>query len=300
MTRSARDLAIVLGGGGNRAFYQQGLLEAWGDMLWPRVGAVASVSGGAAIAVLILCGRLERTGQYWRALRRGVRRNIDPLQALMGSPIAPHGEIYRSALFYALCGGGFETLRTLPFPVYVLCARPPSGLPIALSIVAALGLSLLERTTRVGVPHATWAKAAGFSAFSMDLRSCHSPNEVVDLVLSSSAVPPFVPVGMFRKQRLLDGCIIDNAPAFLAEQGAVSRTLVLLTHHAHGHLRVRGSRLYVGPSERVPVAALDYTEGAPIEESVALGRRDAERYALQLQRWLADGPPGPNDVTECG
>ncbi|MEY4511182.1 MAG: hypothetical protein RLZZ450_3304 [Pseudomonadota bacterium] len=43
-----RDLGLTLAGGGNRSFYQQALLEAWGDQLWSRVATVSCASAGAA------------------------------------------------------------------------------------------------------------------------------------------------------------------------------------------------------------------------------------------------------------
>ncbi|NIR31511.1 MAG: hypothetical protein GWN84_19805, partial [Gammaproteobacteria bacterium] len=53
-----RNIGITFAGGGNRAFYQLGLLERWSEALWPRVGAVAGVSAGAAAVTLLLSDRV--------------------------------------------------------------------------------------------------------------------------------------------------------------------------------------------------------------------------------------------------
>ena len=120
-----RDLALTLAGGGNRSFYQQALLEAWGDKLFPRVAAVASASAGAAIITLLLSGRATEARTHWDGLRRGITKNLDLTRVLRGEPPAPHGAIYRSTMMHALADGGLERLQATPFPVFILCSAPP-------------------------------------------------------------------------------------------------------------------------------------------------------------------------------
>jgi hypothetical protein len=37
-----RNIALTLAGGGNRAFFQLGLLHRWSERLLPRLGAIAA------------------------------------------------------------------------------------------------------------------------------------------------------------------------------------------------------------------------------------------------------------------
>jgi hypothetical protein len=53
---------------------------------------------------------------------------------------------------------------------------------------------------------------------------------------------------------------------------------------------MRGRRLYVAPSEEVPVERWDYTEDAPIGPTLALGRDDALRHRQSLERLLSVEP----------
>ena len=121
-----------------------------------------------------------------------------------------------------------------------------------------------------------------------DARACETAEELADLVIASSATPPFTPVGAFRDRRLLDGGLVDNVPAFVAEHDpAVRRNLVLLTRQYPDEVvGRRGTRLYVAPSEPVPVSRWDYTRPDLIEETVALGERDADRHAAALDALL--------------
>jgi len=262
-----RDLGLTLAGGGNRSFYQQALLETWGEQLWPRVAAVSCVSAGSAIATLLLSGRAQETRVRWDELRRGLTRNLDLTRVLRGQTLAPHAAIYRAAILHSLAEGGFERLRAVPFPVLVLCAKPPVRWPSGL---------------------ATWLGFGGY-ALEKKLWPRESPSELADLVLASSATPPFTPVGRFRGVRLLDGGLVDNAPASVVEEApSVRKNLVLLTRaYPPGVAGSHGKRLYLEPSEPIPIHRWDYRECAAVDETLALGRRDGARYFERVRRWLA-------------
>lgn len=288
-----RDLGLTLAGGGNRSFYQQALLEEWGERLWPRVAALSCVSAGAAIAVLMLSGRTDAARTHWDGLRKGLTKNLDLSRVLTREPIAPHGAIYRSTMLHALEEGGLAQLRATPFPVYVLCAVPPSSVPATLSTwLGLLGYSLEKKLDPRSL-HPRIGARLGFRPFAVDARECESAAEVADLVLASSATPPFTPLGRFRGLSLLDGGIVDNAPAALVEQEPlVRKNLVLLTRpYPRGVTGERGKRLYIEPSGPVPIERWDYRESADVEATLALGRADAERYAQLLDQWLARDEP---------
>jgi predicted acylesterase/phospholipase RssA len=283
-----RDLGLTLAGGGNRSFYQQALLEAWGERLWSRVAAVSCVSAGAAIAVMSLTGRAALARVHWDAARRGILKNLDVSRLLRGEKLAPHGPIYRSTIEFSLYEGGLERVRALPFPIWVLCAVPPRHLPLTLSTWLGLGAYSLEKKWNPRQLHPRAGAQLGFREFAFDARACETPQELADLLIASSSTPPFTPVGNFRRQPLLDGGICDNVPAALAERDpAVRKTLVLLTRpYPEGVTGEHGRRLYLEPSAPVPIGRWDYREGAPVEATLTLGRTDAERYAPRLEAWL--------------
>jgi predicted patatin/cPLA2 family phospholipase len=289
-----RDLGLTLAGGGNRSFYQQALLEAWGDRLWDRVAAVSCVSAGAAIAVLSLSGRSEMARVYWDESRRGLTRNLDVSKLLRGGQMAPHGPIYRSTVVLSLREGGLERIRSLPFPIWVLCSIPPQHLPITVSTWLGLGAYSLEKKYNPRLLHPKLGRQLGFRDFVFDARACETPEELGDLVVASSSTPPFTPVGHFRGMTLLDGGICDNVPAALAERiPAVRKNLVLLTRpYPKGVSGEHGTRLYLEPSSPVPIGRWDYREDAPVEQTLELGRTDAASYMPRVETWL--GTPQPS------
>jgi predicted acylesterase/phospholipase RssA len=285
---AGRDIALTFAGGGNRAFWQMGLLNRWADRLLPRAAVVAGCSAGACVVAIYLTERQEATAAFWRERRSHVTRNFEWRNLLAGQSPAPHGPIYRATLLHALEGGGFERVRRQPFPLLVLASGFPRLAPAPLAVTAGIAAYQLEKAVRRRMVHPALGRALGFRPFVHDARACESPEELADLIIASSATPPFTPVGSFRGRRLLDGGLVDNVPAFVAETGpAVRRNLVLLTRQyppeATGW---RGSRLYLAPSEPVPISRWDYTRPELLDETVALGERDAERYAPLLDELL--------------
>ncbi len=288
------DLAITFAGGGNRAFYQLGLLLMWGDELVPRTRAIASCSAGACVAVMYLAGRHAEAHRFWLGRREGVTRNFDWAKLLRGDRAAPQGAIYKATLLHALADGGFDRVRAVPFPILVLAARFPRLLPGAAATLLGVGARQLEKVMRKGVVHPAFGRAVGFTPAVFDARDCETPEELSALVLASSATPPFTPLGRFRNTPLLDGGIVDNVPAFAAEAvDGVDRNLVLLTKvYPHAIIGRRGTRLYIAPTVPPPIGRWDYTRPELLAETIALGEREAALHRGALEEFLS-APPLP-------
>ncbi len=274
---SERDLAITFAGGGNRAFYQLGLMNGWRARLLPRVGCLATCSAGACVAALMLSGREEEVNGYWKERCREVTKNFEWRRLLSGKRPTPHEPIYRDMLRHAFSSGGLERIRSQPFPVLVLTTAFPRRLPVFAAVLLALGAYKLEKVLREGGIHPTYGRRVGFTALAFDARDCETPEQLADLIISSSATPPFTSVGNFAGRHLLDGGVIDNAPAFLADEvPGIRRNLVMLTRpYPFGVLGKQGSRLYVAPRETLPVERWDFTRPDLLEATVRIGERDA-------------------------
>ena len=284
-----RNLGLTLAGGGNRAFWQLGMLERWSPELSPRLGSVAACSAGASMAVTWLSGRQAATHEYWLGRRSHVTRNFEWGRLLTGRRPTPHEPIYRDTLRHALADGGLQRIRDLPFPLLILTASFPRWVPVALATAAGMTAYSIERQLRMGKLHPRSGQLIGFRPVVVDARSCVEPEDLVDLVLASSATPPFTAIGRHRGRRLLDGGMVDNAPAFVAEQApGVARNLVLLTRpYPDGSVGWKGTRLYLCPTEPTPINRWDYTSVDRVDATVRLGQLDAERHAGAVAEFLA-------------
>jgi len=285
-----RDLGITLAGGGNRAFYQLGLLNRWGDWLLPRTAAMATCSAGACVVLMYLTARRAEARSVFQARTRGLVRNLDWRRVLRGERLAPHGEIYREILVTILAEGGFERVRAQPFPIYVLASAFPAMMPAGLATTVGIAAYQAEKALRRGLLHPTFGRALGFRPLVIDARTCETAEELTALVLASSATPPFTPLGRFRSARLLDGGMIDNAPAFVAEaEPAVRRNLVLLTRpYPPDVIGRRGNRLYIAPTAPPPISRWDYTQPHLLEDTVDMGEQEAEVHRPAVEGFLAN------------
>jgi len=256
----------------------------------PRLGAVSACSAGACFGIIWATGRQPETHAYWLSRRAGVTRNFDWGKALRGDRPTPQMPIYPDTMRFALAEGGFERVKALPFPFLILTAVLPPFLPAPLAVVLGMAGYSLERQLSRGKLHPRAGRRIGFQPFAMDARECRDPEELVSLVLASSATPPFTPLGAVRGLRLLDGGIVDNAPALLAaDVPGVERTVVLLTRpYPDGTVGRRGNRLYLAPGEMPPISRWDYTSEARVEATLALGRREATRQAPEVAAFLEE------------
>jgi hypothetical protein len=284
----ARDLAITFAGGGNRAFYQLGLMNRWREHLLPRVAAMATCSAGACIATLILSERETQTAEFWRERRSGTTSNFEWRQLLRGARPTPHEPIYRDTLLHAFADGGLERVRSQPFPILILTTAFSGRLPAFAAVLLGLCAYNVEKRFRKEMIHPTIGRRVGFKAMAFDARDCETPQELTDLIIASSATPPFTSLGHFQGQRLLDGGIIDNVPAFLADElPGVEKNLVLLTRPYLEHMLGRqGSRLYIAPRQALPVNRWDYTRPELIDATIEVGERDAGLYEQQLTEFI--------------
>jgi hypothetical protein len=286
-----RDLAVTFAGGGNRALVQVGLLRRWWPRLEPRVAAVSACSAGASMAVSLLAGRERETTAYWLGRRAGVRRNFEWRRLARGARPTPHTPIYQDTIRFALSEGGLERIQALPFPVFVLTTEPPRWLPLPFAVVVGMTAYSVERRLRHGYLHPSSGRKLGFRPRIFDLRQAQSPDEIIAWVLASSATPPFTPVGRFEGRPLLDGGLVDNAPAFVAEAiPGVTRQLILLTRpYPADSVGRKGSRWYLCPGEPVPISRWEYTRPDLIADTIAVGDREALRSDSALLEFLNGG-----------
>jgi predicted acylesterase/phospholipase RssA len=283
-----RDLAVTFAGGGNRAFYQLGLMNRWRERVWPRLAAMATCSAGACVATLMLSGREVEAGDFWKRRRDGITRNFEWRKLLSGARPTPHEPIYRDTLLHAFAEGGLERVRSQPFPIFVLATAFPHRLPAVAAVILGLCAYNVEKRFRKEMIHPTFGRRVGFKAMVFDARDCATPEALADLIIASSATPPFTSLGNFDGRRLLDGGIIDNVPAFLVDEvAAVKRNLVLLTRpYPAAVTGRRGARLYIAPGEELPVQRWDYTRPDLIDATIEAGERDAGKFDELLTNFL--------------
>lgn len=271
--------ATVFAGGGCRCFWQAGFWKVAAPELALQPVTVAGVSAGAAFACAALTGTIDRVlDDFKRRVSRNVR-NVHLRNALRTEPIFPHERIYRACIESNIDDETLSRLQRGP-DLRVLLARPPAWLRGRAAVAAAAAAHVLNR--RDLFVHARWGDRFGFRREVVSARDCPSTAELIELVLHSSCTPPILPVYRRGGRVVLDGGLLDNAPAEIVEPA--HSTLVLLTrHYPESELPRVPGRTYVAPSEPVPIVEWDYTSPELVQKTYDLGRRDGEAFVRARQ-----------------
>lgn len=272
--------AVGLAGGGNRCYWQSGFLKAYSEhhSLNPRF--YVAVSASAYHGAMHLAGVGDRVrasafafaeqghrGVDWRALRR------------RESPLVV-GALFRQLLADAFGEQELAALKGAP-PMLIQLSGLPDWMPGALGALGSIGAYQIEKLLTDG----THSKAG----LRMKLRptwiSTHNldyPGELVDALMATSSVPPFMPVGRVRGRAYLDGGLVDNPPLMkLTEVEAKGWKTLLLTTRFGRKPPSAPNRVVVGPSEDIPVGKFSVGDAAGIRHAYEVGLHDGLAFARQ-------------------
>ena len=270
----------IFAGGGSRCLWQVGFWDGAnraGLKLADTVDYAASTSAGCAMALAVMLGRGPEALALFKELTAANPSNIHwrNLKPGSGKPLLPHIEMYRQALEMFLQADDLERLggKQLEF----LMARFPRYLPSSLGAMLAFSVYGLEKHL-TGVLHPSWTRRLGFSQVVANSRDAVDVSDLVESILASSCVPPVLPGKGYRGQRVLDGGIIDNVPAHLAD-GREGRTLVLLSKRYRSPPPEPTQRVYVQPSEQITIDKFDYANPVGLQQTYDLGLRDGADFA---------------------
>lgn len=281
-------LGITFAGGGTKSFYQIGLMSRWRKLLLPHVSLLAACSAGSFAAALLLSERENNVEQYWQEKYAGKIKNFDWQRLFAGQRPTQHEDVYRDLLLHALADGGFERIRSQPFPILILTTAFPAGMPALMAMplgLLAYNLRTIKRTRKF---QPAYNRMVGIKPLVFDARKCSSALELCDLIIASSATPPFTATGKSGNKCLLDGGIINHVPAFISDNSPeLTHHLVLLTGKDGGDYEpLAGKWLFLAPSKPVNVKTWDFSRPDLIKAVISQGESDADFYYPRLTEFL--------------
>lgn len=265
---------IVFAGGGNRCFWQAGFWSIAAPELDLKPSVVVSVSAGAAIACALFSDTFVHGFTGFKQAISENHRNLYLSNLLHKQPVFPHGTLYRNAILDSIDERALTRLHGGP-DISVLISYPPkwaSGRLAFLLGVVAVGLDAFHGNA----VHASPGRRVGFKPLYLSVRQCATPNELADLIIASSCVPPLVPQARRDGMAILDGGLVSNVPVDGVRQ-ETGQTLVLLTRQFPELPSIAG-RTYVQPSQPIPAGVWDYTDDAALQATFDLGQRDGEAF----------------------
>ena len=261
---------VVFAGGGNRCFWQAGFWRTVTKDLPIQPKRIASVSAGSAISSALFSGKFEETFEITKEVMSRNAKNRYLENLLNKNPVYPHSVLYREIIMRSINNEALRTLQTGP-ENRILVAHLPPYLGPRSSVLLGIGAYQMEKMLLKPV-HPKLGRALGFSSEFLSNKDCNSVEALADAILSSSCTPPFTPLMYRHGKPVLDGGMVDNVPVHgVAHESG--KTLVLLSR-PYKKLPQTGERIYVQPSQPVPVKSWDYTSPEKVSETYALGVKD--------------------------
>lgn len=269
---------LAFAGGGNRCWWQAGLLtqlRGHGLALPPQL---VGTSAGAAIAAACLTDSIDSALQACRRLYGSNHHLLDRAALRRLTLRFAHDHIYPAWLQSFVHSGNWPELQRAGSELLVAVSRPSRALGLAGSIAAGTLAYLVDKKLRHSI-HPRLPRWLGLRQEFLALNAASGAAQARQLLSAAAAAPPFMPSVRLGSGWAFDGGYTDNAPLPAQDAAQRSATLVLLTRHYPGRPAVFRAfgRLYCQPSRPVPVSTWDCTARTSVDAAFELGRQDARQ-----------------------
>ncbi|WP_050479430.1 patatin-like phospholipase family protein [Herbaspirillum rhizosphaerae] len=267
---------VAFAGGGNRCWWQGGLISYLMDQGWQLPGTLIGTSAGAAVAASCLTDGPKAALDACLRLYAANQRIVDWGQLRSLKMQFAHQEIYPEWLRSFVHVGNFEQIRQSPSRLHVAITRPARLLGVSGSVVAGTLAYVADKYLWHSI-HPRLPKLLGLRQEFHAIHEAAGHEDAQSLLSAAAAAPPFMSSRRIHGAYAIDGGYIDNAPIPQQSDADKSRTLVLLTrfYPKLPTMFRREGRWYWQPSMRVPVSTWDCTARATVKEAFSLGNGDA-------------------------
>jgi len=266
---------IVFSGGGNRCWWQAGMVDVLSRHSCWRAERLIGASAGAGIATAFATGRIQEALAAAVARFKSTPRNIEWRELLKGKRPFMLPRIYSDWISSFLDAADLVKLKQKNIKVEVAVTRPIPYLPLTLSTWLALALYSTEKFWLKNF-HARLPHYFGFRAEHIDLADSADIGEACTLLLASAAAVPLTPVYRVNGKPALDGGFYDSVPLPAGGTENAS-TLILLTRHRPTQPRIFNyqGRVYLQPAQAVPATNMDCTNSDNVWMTYEQGKREA-------------------------
>lgn len=274
---------LAYAGGGNRCYWQGGFYETVAPEIGLKPRRIVGASAGAGAMLYNALGLGPAVREMLREACTGRTSEVDWAAFRRGDRLFPVAQMYRSMLATLFTPERLATLKAQA-DFLIAISRPPRFWPLPVITTIGIGAYQLEKRFRRPV-HPTVGRKLGFRPDLIRIADCTDPEQLVDALMASAAVPPFMPAGNIGARAALDGGLVDSAPAWaLAEmEAAGEHTLVLLTRPFAEVPQVQ-NRTYVRPSQVIPVSQFTIRNWEGIRFAYELGVKDGEAFLRAMER----------------
>jgi predicted acylesterase/phospholipase RssA len=266
---------IVFAGGGNRCWWQAGLIESLSQHACWQARCFIGASAGASIATAFATGRIQESLEAAVARFNATPRNIEWRDLLKGKRPFMLPRIYPDWISTFLDSADLNKLKRAKLKVEVVITRPIRYLPLTLSTLMALALYASEKFWLKNF-HARLPHHLGFRAEYLNLAHSADLDEARTWLLASAAAVPITPTHRVKDRAALDGGFYDSVP-LPTDRADDQKTLILLTRHRPNLPQIfsHQRRVYLQPAKAVAAINMDCTNGTNVMMTYEQGRREA-------------------------
>ena len=270
---------LVFAGGGNRCWWQAGVLSTLlreGAELPPEL---IGTSAGAAIAAGAMSGGLPAAIEACRDLYADNEAVFRWRGLLSGRVEFAHQRIYPAWICAFIHAESLQRLRQASSRLLVAVSRSSPLLGLSASVSLGTLAYVLDNKLWHSL-HPRLPRRFGLRLEFLALNDCTTAEDAVRLLCAAAAPPPIMPAQQLAGRPAFDGGYTDNAPMPDRPSAEQSRSLTLLTRHYPRRpvLFSQGHRWYWQPSLPIPVSTWDCTHRTSVDAALALGARDAHEW----------------------
>jgi predicted acylesterase/phospholipase RssA len=202
---------LVLAGGGNRCWWQAGLISALTNKGWKLPPNIVATSAGAGIAAAFLTTGVEYALAACKKLY-AENNQIFHLKALAQLKLKfAHQQIYPAWLDSFMGDAEYAALQLTKNRLLVAVTHPAPWLGLTGSLILGSIAYLLDKNIAHSI-HPTIPRHWSLSQTFYKLNDCQTAKEARLLLAASAAAAPFMKAQKVAGRWGLDGGYTDNAP----------------------------------------------------------------------------------------
>lgn len=267
---------FVFAGGGNRCWWQAGLVSRLTEQGINPPAQLIGTSAGAAIAAAYLLNAIPEALNSCVALYRQ-NDTVFKWEKLRRLKIEfAHRQMYPAWIQSFITHPSFEAAKLSTHRLTAAVTHPIRLLGPSISIALATAAYLIDKKFWHNI-HPQLPRYFGLRQGFYALHECSTLEDARALLCAAAAAPPVMEPVKINGLCTFDGGYTDNAPIVPQSDAEKAATLVLLTRHYTRYPSVfqHGGRTYLQPSRPVPVSTWDCTAKTTVTDAFSLGYEDA-------------------------
>jgi predicted acylesterase/phospholipase RssA len=268
---------LVFAGGGNRCWWQAGVMQRLIDAGHALPDELVGTSAGAAVAAACLTVGPKEAMQRCAAMFAGNKTLLEWDRSRWRFPRFVHDRLYPLWISSWVQEHSLETVRQSAQRLFVAVSHPSETLGLGWSLFFASIANILDSLQpRI---HSYLPRYVGLQQSFIGLHECANAGEAQELLVASACAAPMLKPRRIANRAAFDGGYLDNAAVFEQDARQRQHTLVLLTRHdPRLPLIFRwNDRLYWQPSRTVPVSIWDCRQHTTVRDAFTHGWQDADR-----------------------